>query len=205
MRLISLAIGGLIGCFTMLLAAPAWAGGDGPDSCPAGYSSYTIPDDSAAGIANSLRQLGGHGRLAPVLLPAGRYAILYEGDTGPRNNPPNAPYLALCGNDRGRAGRPILATAQGQAYANYEVPLSYMDGGPIVTSWLPAGVYQSITPDTTTYATLQRIAGPPEIAWWQYALLAIGIAALLLALSLILLIRRRRAKAQAAINSPQVP
>ncbi len=188
-------------CMTLLVAswvvlAPpaAWAGGTGQVGCPAGFTSYIIPDDSLAGIAGGAAQVGRHGQLAPTYLPAGQYAVEAEGDTGPADNPPNAPYLALCRNNQGKPGTPILASAQGHDSASYEVPLSYMQGGPAVTAWLPAGMYRAIFSDASEYATIQTVQAGSSIAWWRYALLALGVAGILAFAAILPLMQRHNRK-----------
>jgi hypothetical protein len=179
-RIHSLSIAILLATPIALAPAAAWAGGTGQDACPAGgYTSYFIPDDSSIGLSNAKLQVGGHGWLAPAYLPAGQYKVIAEGDLGPADNPPNAPYLALCRASHGKRGRPFLATAQGHAWANYQAPLAYMVGGAPGTAWLPAGMYRGISSDSTTYATVQRVAGAPGITWWRYVILAAGIVVIL--------------------------
>jgi hypothetical protein len=189
-RILPAGIAVVVALCVALVPAAAWAGGTGQETCPAGFVSYIIPDDSLAGIYNGAAQAGRRGQLAPAFLPAGQYAVQAEGDSGPADNPPNAPYLAVCRNIHGRQSRPILASEQGQAGTNYQVPNSYMKGGPAVTAWLPAGTYRSVTSDTSTDATLQQVPAPAEIAWWRYALLALGIAGILLLGSIPIITRR---------------
>jgi hypothetical protein len=190
-RIVLPVIATLLAGATILVPALAWAGGTGQETCPAGYTSYFIPDDSNLGLNNAKLLTGKHGQLAPASLPAGQYAVMAEGDSGPADNPPNAPYLALCRNNRSKPGQPVLASAQGSAGTIYEVPLAYMLRGAPVTTWLPAGTYRGISGDSTAYGSVQMVAGPPSIAWWRYAILAVGIVGIL-AVGLVLPIMRRR-------------
>jgi hypothetical protein len=186
----------------LLVPALAWAGGTGQDSCPTGDTSYSIPDDSTLGLSNAKLLPGGHGWLAPAYLPAGRYRVHAEGDRGPADNPPNAPYLSLCRDSHGKPGQPVLASAQGRAGTIYQVPLAYMLGGvPVASTWLPAGIYRGVTGDSITYGSVQMVAGPPSIAWWRYAILAVGIVVIVVVGVVLPIVRRRTRMRPLRVNT----